>query len=158
MNFAKFLGTPFLQNSSRRLLLFDIIRVIIFPITAYRENYREEDELEAERRMRDVDVNGRTKYVDLDKEKQIKGTPPPSKDEIIQHDIENDEDEWDMKEDEKDMMVDEFEDVDEGETTAMNDRNKHVLTGTNQEKQGSYFIFCVCILLISSYIDYSSKG
>ena len=92
--------------------------------------------------MLDVNVDGHNKYVDLDKEKKIKGTPPPSRDEINQHDIENDEeDDWDIKEDERNMMVDEFEDVDEEETRPMNDRNKHALTDTNQKKQGSYFFY-----------------
>ena len=112
--------------------------------------------MDDERIMHDVNVDGHTKYVDLDKEKQIKGTPAASRDGFVQHDIENDEEhERDMKEDGQDMMDDEFEDDDYEETRAMNDQNEHALADRKQEKQGAYFFWY--ILLISLYSAHISR-
>ena len=108
----------------------------VIRIIANQKDYQE-DELEDERRVLDVNVDGRTKFVDLDKQKRVKGKLPTSGDEFDQSDNDIEEDGRDIKEDEQDMTDDEFEDKDEEEVRRIDDPNKYNLADTKQKKQGT---------------------
>ena len=86
--------------------------------------------------MLDKNEDEHIKNVNLDQQK-----PPRSGDEFNQDFIGNNaEPEQDMKEDERDMRFDDFEEDGEEEIRTMNDQEKHALTETTQEKQGAPFL------------------
>ena len=86
--------------------------------------------------MLDINDDGHINYVDLDQQE-----PPISGDEFNQYYTGNNaEHERDLKEDERGMRFDDFQEDGEEEFITMDDQNKHALTETKQEEQGAYFL------------------